>query len=128
MAEANDDIRSTKLAILEAIAWILRTASELRRGAMEKLEVYFGNALGGGFATRPSAEATAGMLRGGLGGFRYDLEVLLYSLHFSFLLSLLYLRPVYMASAWDFTTCGVSLCARSAERSPLSGTERLLDI
>jgi hypothetical protein len=53
---------------------------------MEKLEVYFENALGGGFGMMPSAGAMAGIQRGGLGGFRVDLEVLFSSLLFTSLL------------------------------------------
>jgi hypothetical protein len=83
MAEAIDDISPTEPALPGAIAWILRTASELGLGAMEKLEVNFGNALGGGLGTMPSAGAMAWIQRGGLGGFRVDLEVLFSSLLFS---------------------------------------------
>jgi hypothetical protein len=133
MAEANDDIRSTEPALPGAIAWILRTASELGLGAMEKLEVYFGNALGGGFATIPSAGATAGIERGGLGGFRHDLEVLFSSLLFSSpSFSSYWISAQYKWRRHGFlpptTGGGVFPCAGSTERSHLSGTDRLRDL
>ena len=126
--KANDDISSTEPALPGARAQILRTASELGLGAMEQLEVYFGNALGGGFGMTPSAGAMAWIKRGRLGGFQLDLEIFFSSLYFS----------SYWISAWykwhrngflpPATGGGVFPCTRSAQRSPLSGTNWLRDL
>ena len=83
IAEANDDISSTEPALLGARARIRRTASELWFGAKEKLEVYIGNGLGGGFGMMPFAVAIAWIQRGGLGGFWFNLEVFFSSPYFS---------------------------------------------
>jgi hypothetical protein len=47
MVEAKNDMRSTKLVLLGAMAWIWRATSELRVGYMEEQEGHLGYAIRG---------------------------------------------------------------------------------